>query len=859
MVTYYHKFIDHFAERVAPLYVLTSKNVTWNWTEECEIAFNDIREAMTHAPVLRMPDLSQPFVLQTDASDIGLGGVLSQRHAETKEEWVIAYASRVLRKAEKNYTTTEKECLAIVWAVREFRAYLWGVPLFHVETDHSALSWLDRMREPTGRLARWIMALQEYRFTITHRAGKNNQNADALSRSGVAQVNVITRRGNYDPSARMQAPPRRRGLGNNKSEEKVNEVPLLPANSLNVPPVFNSNDADVVSHASSESAPSPSLSSSSSSSSSSASTTSNEFEVPSSSRLDNNNSSIAQSVMSRRGWQAGPYYNEVGPVIDEEQWEEWPDSDDDEEEKKENENVSAEVETMRRTSKANRRGAPKANSVEANEERREDSEQSEHGASTIENSSEENQEMSLKDGGSTITDLADMRTEQLKDFHLAAIINMIETGVAPPEVMIDSITIEKEGSECVMQNDILMHKHKVNRGGEEREILQVYVPEHMRWNVLREFHDGVLAGHLGVDRTYKAMQDRVYWRGMYSDVQAWIKGCIKCGHGKPAPPSIVRAPIGTLPIATSPFEIVSMDFMGPFQETPRGNRYILVFTDFLTRWPEAVALPESDEVTVARALVEHVICRHGAPSVLLSDRGKQFNSKMMNVIYTLLDIDKRSTTAYRPQCNGITERFNKTIATIMKMYVNADQKDWDLWLPYGLLAYRIAYHEVLKETPFFLLYGRHPRLPIDLALHTPTTLYRNLNEYTASIHERFDRAHALAIDALKAESAEREKENEHIHPHVYGEGDRVYLFFPQIKKHRTKKLTHRWSGPWQVLRRVTAVQYEVEEEGGGRRQMVHVTRMKPYIDRKDMDRLNRLAEAAERERNENPEEKGMEH
>src|SRR5438067_317087 len=82
-------------------------------------------------------------------------------------------------------------------------------------------------------------------------------------------------------------------------------------------------------------------------------------------------------------------------------------------------------------------------------------------------------------------------------------------------------------------------------------------------------------------------------------------------------------------------------------------------------------------------------------------------------------IDRSNTTAYRPQCNGMTERFNKSIISIMKMYVNEDQKDWDLWIPYALLAYRTAYHEVLQETPFYLTYGRHPRLPIDLALQTP--------------------------------------------------------------------------------------------------------------------------------------------
>ena len=160
---------------------MTRSDTPFRWGQDEEAAFQEIKALLTSPPLLRLPDQKQPFIVSTDASAYALGAVLSQIH--DNKEYPVAYASRILSPAEKNYSVIEKELLGIVFAMKKFRSYLYG-NTFDVFTDHNPLQHLNTMKDAYGRIARWTMFLQDFCFQIKYRKGVDNGNADTLSRLG---------------------------------------------------------------------------------------------------------------------------------------------------------------------------------------------------------------------------------------------------------------------------------------------------------------------------------------------------------------------------------------------------------------------------------------------------------------------------------------------------------------------------------------------------------------------------------------------------------------------------------------------------------------------------------------------------
>ena len=179
LATYYRKFVKSYADIAATLNRLLCKNQHFDWTQECQTAFEQLKNALITSPVLALPNDSDPFVLDTDASDESIICVLSQ--VQNSEEKIVAFAGPTLSKIERNYCVSRNELLAVVYFTKYFRQYLLGQK-FTIRTDHAALQWLNKTPNPVGQNARWLEILGEYDFEIKHRRGASHGNADTISR-----------------------------------------------------------------------------------------------------------------------------------------------------------------------------------------------------------------------------------------------------------------------------------------------------------------------------------------------------------------------------------------------------------------------------------------------------------------------------------------------------------------------------------------------------------------------------------------------------------------------------------------------------------------------------------------------------
>ncbi|CAB0031388.1 unnamed protein product [Trichogramma brassicae] len=226
MAGYYRRFIQDFSKIAKPLHDLTKKGTNFNWSSECENSFQTLKKCLTSAPILIFPDFSKPFILTTDASDLAIGAVLSQE----KEgfEHPIGYLSRVLNKAEVNYSTTEKECLAALYAMYQYRPYLLGRP-FTLVADHEPLNWMHNRKDPGQRLMRWMFKFTGYQYTFKYKPGKEKrgcrlpiaESSDVPTREKEINEKFTTAENSHDKKKEGNTPERQRQTG---QPRKISEV-----------------------------------------------------------------------------------------------------------------------------------------------------------------------------------------------------------------------------------------------------------------------------------------------------------------------------------------------------------------------------------------------------------------------------------------------------------------------------------------------------------------------------------------------------------------------------------------------------------------------------------------------------------
>ena len=425
-----------------------------------------------------------------------------------------------------------------------------------------------------------------------------------------------------------------------------------------------------------------------------------------------------------------------------------------------------------------------------------------------------------------------LQSQQQNDSDLKVIIGLKKTCINRPtweDVSPQSPSVKALWSQwdrLELKDSVLFRRWESDDG---RQIInQLILPKSLRESALTAHHNHTTASHLGVRKTMSALRSRYYWPGLTSAVYKWVAGCHDCGAKKSFGKKR-RAPLKQY-LVGAPMERLAMDILGPLKETPRKNKYVLVVTDYFTKWTESYPIPNQEAPTVAEKLVGEFICRFGVPRELHSDQGTNFESKVMAEVCKLLDIKKTRTTPLHPQSDGQVERFNRTLVEMLRGKIKEDQSDWDLQLPTCMMAYRSAVHESTGMSPNELMLGRELEVPLDVITELSPDSPILKTDYAQALQQRLTSAHELARNHLK-KAGQRQKRNydKRLAGNPFKVGDSVWLHHVKKKKGRTSKLDCPWQGPYLVTTVLSDVVYRIQRNRKSKPRVVHSDRLKPYL------------------------------
>lgn len=335
------------------------------------------------------------------------------------------------------------------------------------------------------------------------------------------------------------------------------------------------------------------------------------------------------------------------------------------------------------------------------------------------------------------------------------------------------------------------------QGGEA--FLQLLLPTSLKTMVMQQLHDE--HGHQGVERTTELVRQRCFWPGMCEDVKRWCQQCERCTVAKDVFPR-VQTYMGHL-LAARPNQILAIDFT-LIEPSQNGMENVLVLTDVFSKYTQAVPTRDQRASTVAKVLVNEWFYKFGVPSRIHSDQGRNFESSLIQQLCALYGIERSRTTPAHPTGNGQCERFNRTLHNLLRTLPSCKKKNWAVYLPQVVFSYNTTPHQSTGESPYFLMFGQDPQLPVDFLLgriETPTqgSVHDWIYDHQARLQVAFDGARGR----MKA-AAERRKERHdlRVQDEPLSQGQLVYL--RDLCVRGRAKIQDRWSSVlYKVLRAPT--------------------------------------------------------
>jgi hypothetical protein len=345
--------------------------------------------------------------------------------------------------------------------------------------------------------------------------------------------------------------------------------------------------------------------------------------------------------------------------------------------------------------------------------------------------------------------------------------------------------LQKQAKNYIVENDLLYKMDKNDITKLYRVIQREELPA-----LLYMMHNDPTSRHFTTDTMFTKIKTRYYWPQYYEDIKKYVESCDACQRRGRSKKNNLLHPI---PVH-SPFYQIGIDFVGPLPRTRRGKKYIIVAMDYLIKWPEARAVSEATADVTAQFLYEQIICQHGCPQIILSDRGTHFNNNTIKTLMEKFQVNHLLSTPYHPQTNGLVERFNRTLCESLAR-LSLKNHDWDLYIAPTLFAYRTTKHATTKIEPFFLVYGRDARLPVD-PLEVESLQIENERLLTI-LDDLPPIRKQVKFRISQAQTKQKDHHDKGIRSHQdFQVGDQVLYFNVTLDHSHSGKFNPKWKGPF---------------------------------------------------------------
>ena len=764
---YYRDFIPFHAAKVQPMQELLRKNQHFYWKEKHQEAFDSLKQALADATALAAPNEEGRFVLDTDASAVAIAGILQQEQQYNGKTILrpIVYGSKSLTRTQMKYGAPKLEMYAVFYFIEKFHSYLAGRE-FTLRVDNQALSWLKTYSMDQAMIGRWIARLDQYHFKTIHRPRTQHRNADGLSK----RTNDYVHREKI-----VEALPEVSKGFSFMSQKDYEELPTVP--------YIDKHGKFIRNHP----------------------------ELPPEARaqlpvLYILKKSPKEDLTSDQSLSSIPWYPQV-------QWENTPTS-------TENDRPNC---ILSVTSKV---PAARLNTTKRDPALRRLPMQCQEQADVLRLVGTE-----LHEHQSTMRGLKDLHLAQNRDVHLLALKKLmknepLDDALFPEDVQdfAKRYFHQKKDLLFLNQNDILCVNYIPQQRAMHVRPCMIVMPQLYQHEILYRAHDE--SGHQGVGKVLARIQERHTWPGIKRDVVNHIKHCLTCQQTK-HPAGNPCYPLQS--INSSNFnDLVQFDHL-KLCKTTSGNNGLLVIIDHFTKFAEAIpcAHDEYDAQTTAKIILNKWFARHGTPARMQSDNATNFTAEIAQELMKASQVTKVTSTPAHPRGNGLVERQNRTLLTLLRVYTSRRMLDWDEHIDGVLGAYNSTRHATTGFSPYMLQHGAEKSIPLSFIYpEFAAREFESKEEFVEHLLARQQEIHELVRrNTHQAQIRQKQKFDRHLKAKAHAVGDAVWVFCHIIPKGGTRKLLRAWRGPHKVTDVLQDGRLYVLDTG----QKVHFERLKKHV------------------------------